>query len=522
MRSARLALVAAPVVVLVTALAPTLVRAQDAGPPAGDLVLEGALGEGESDYHLVPFEVPAGTLELEFHPRSAIEQNVLDFGIVDADGVVRGWSGSDGDGAIINADAASRGYRPGALPAGEWAIIIGFANVSRVPASYEVDVFFRDAVTLARRGERSDYESVTLSNVSRWYAGDFHVHTLESADATAPIGTVASFAKERGLDFVVLTDHNVSSQVDFIAEAQAAHDDLLLLPGVEFTTYDGHMNGIGASTYVDHRLGLDGWTIDDAMAAFREQDALVSINHPALDLGPSLCMGCPWQHDISPGAVDAIEIQTGRFTVPRASFTLQALELWDSLCDDGEHLAALGGSDDHDAGIDLAGHESPIASPTTLVFAHELSREGILEGIRSSRTVVKLRGPDGPMVELTESPARMGDTIHSSKAVLQAIITGAEGMAVHWMKDGFREGEGQIVNADPFLFERVINAPESGEERWRVEVWEGEAPRTITSNVWITAPVQTGCQCDGSRGGGAELALLALLALLTSALRRRR
>ena len=57
---------------------------------------------------------------------------------------------------------------------------------------------------------------------------------------------------------------------------QDAHDDILLVPGVEFTTYDGHANGIGATEYVDHRVGFGNVTIIGAAQRFAEQGALFS------------------------------------------------------------------------------------------------------------------------------------------------------------------------------------------------------------------------------------------------------
>ena len=48
--------------------------------------------------------------------------------------------------------------------------------------------------------------------------------------------------------------------------------------------------------------------------------------------------------------------------------------------------AALGGSDDHDAGASDDAFVSPIGSPTTMVFAHELSVPALLDGLREKGT----------------------------------------------------------------------------------------------------------------------------------------
>jgi len=74
-------------------------------------------------------------------------------------------------------------------------------------------------------------------------------------------------------------------------------------------------------------------------------------------------------------------------------FYRDALAFWDALLDEGAHVAAIGGSDDHRAGVDLDRLQSPIGSPTTMVYADELSVAAIVAAVRAGRTVVKLEGP---------------------------------------------------------------------------------------------------------------------------------
>src|SRR6185503_19885306 len=115
------------------------------------------------------------------------------------------------------------------------------------------------------------------------------------------------FARGRGLDFIELSDHNVLSQLDLVGAVQPDHSYLLLVPGMEFTTYAGHANAIGATQWVDHKIGQPDVTIAGAFAALHEQGALVPINHPVLDLG-DVCIGCAWDHEIDPASIDAVEI----------------------------------------------------------------------------------------------------------------------------------------------------------------------------------------------------------------------
>ncbi len=169
----------------------------------------------------------------------------------------------------------------------------------------------------------------------------------------------------------------------------------LLLPGVEYTTYWGHANGIGATEWVDDKTELPPNSILAAAQQFHDQGALFSINHPSLNLGDA-CIGCAWAQDLTPEQVDGVEIATGFLGL----VNFEAIDFWDDICLTGRHAAALGGSDDHRAGKDLTALQRPIGTPTTMVYASELSVKGIMDGIRNGRTVVRFEGMSDPMVEL--------------------------------------------------------------------------------------------------------------------------
>lgn len=469
-----------------TALFPTGARAGEQIVP-----LVGEVVAGPPDHVLVPFEVPEGTAEIEVRHDDQSADNILDWGLVDPDGF-RGWGGGNDEPAIVGVDAASRSYLPGPIPAGTWHLVIGKAKIEVSPATYDAEVVLRTTATLAPQPERAPYvQSEPLVTEARWYAGDFHVHSRESGDARPPIDEIATFARSRGLDFVELSDHNVLTQNDFIVAAQADHPDLLLVPGMEFTTYAGHANAIGATVWVDHKIGQPGVTIEGAIAAFAEQGALVSINHPVLDLG-TFCIGCAWDHEIDPSTIHAIEIASTGLDQAGGLFDDQAIEYWDDLCDAGAHLAALGGSDDHRAGVDLGGFQSPIGDPTTMVQATELSVAALLQGIRDSRTVVKLQGPGDPMIELDSAWRTSGDTIWADLPVTYDIrVTGGDGLAVHIVRDGI-DVEEFTVQGDSIATTIAIASLEAGETRTRVELHDDLGRRVITSNIWQR-------RCDATR-----------------------
>ena len=66
-------------------------------------------------------------------------------------------------------------------------MVIGKAKIIDGSASYHLEVLLKDAPTLAAQSEREPYEApAALDDEPRWYAGDFHVHSLESGDARPP------------------------------------------------------------------------------------------------------------------------------------------------------------------------------------------------------------------------------------------------------------------------------------------------------------------------------------------------
>lgn len=449
-------------------------------------LIEGEVPTDPLEHFFVPFDVPEGTVEIEVRHDDLSDQNILDWGLVDGSGAFRGWGGGNTEAAIVGVNAASRSYLTGPIEAGTWNVVVGKAKIVSQPATYRVEIETRQAPTLAAQTERAPYvPSAALESTTRWYAGDFHVHSLESGDARPPIDEIADFARSRGLNFVHLSDHNTVSQQDFMVDAQKRHPDLLLVPGMEWTTYDGHASTIGLTTWVDHKIGQPGVTAQGAIDAIRANGALFSINHPALDLA-GFCIGCAWAHDIDPKTVDGVEIATGGWEQSGKAFTPRAIAFWDALCDAGSHAAPLGGSDDHKAGVELGTFDSPIGSPTTMVYANGLSVAALLEGIRNNRTVVKLQDASDPMIDIGLDPARTGDTVSAQRVKLTATVTGASvgSDQIRLVKNG-TPGEGVDITQDPFVFEVLVEAPTTGEDRYRLEIFAGQRLRTITGHFWL-------------------------------------
>ena len=465
------------------------------------IVLDGTIPAGTPRYFTIPFTVPDGIHEIEVRHDDLSATNILDWGLRDPMRF-RGWGGGNTEAAIVSDTAASRSYLTGPIMAGQWSVMIGQAKVVDAPAQYHIEIYLRTAATIATQPERRPYVNApALSTGPRWYAGDFHVHSRESGDASPTLDDIATFAHTRGLDFVELSDHNTVSQLDYIDDSQSRHPDLLLLPGFEFTTYAGHANAIGATQWVDFTAGTGpGVTIQPALDAIDALGAVFAINHPVLDLGDQ-CIGCAWTLDVPHDRVSGIEIQNGAYSQTGALFYRRAMMFWDSYLVSGHHVAPLGGSDDHSGAIAMGQFFSPIGGPTTMVYATELSAAAIIAGVAAGRTVVKLEGPGDPMVELNAGSAMIGDTVNARHVTLRATVTHGMGASLRFVHNGLSQSI-IAVDADPFMTTLDVDAPPgTADDRWRCELSVNGSPRVVTGHVWIAAtgdpiPVDAGNTAD--------------------------
>jgi hypothetical protein len=142
-------------------------------------------------------------------------------------------SSESSDSRAARVNAASRSYSPGPIPDGTWNVLVGKALIEEPPGEYSLEIVLRTTATLGRQTERTPYRpAAALSDEARWYAGDVHVHSLESGDARPPLDEIGMFARGRGLDWVVISDHNVHTALDFFGDVQPRHPELLFVPGV--------------------------------------------------------------------------------------------------------------------------------------------------------------------------------------------------------------------------------------------------------------------------------------------------
>lgn len=436
-------------------------------------------------YPLLPFEVsdPAGanaadgivqiTVDYAFTGGNATEpklKNVVDLGLFDPRGGgfpttegFRGWSGSARSTVSVSPTGATPGYLPGPITAGVWHVVLGLAQISA--QGCDVDV----TITLDKGpGEEAIQSAYVSPGVLRarpgWYRGDLHAHTHHS-DAQGSVADLAAAARMQALDFVAVTDHNTISHLAELG--QHSDRDLLLIPGIEITTHHGHANVWGIREWIDFRITTDA-ELEQIRATVRQKRLPFSINHPKYG-GPD------WAFETIAEA-DAIEA----WQAPWWFSNHESLAFWDRLLRQGKRIHLVGGSDKHQKPFDgqLTAHE--LGTPTTWVYADNLSERAILDGIRAGHVFVS-QSPQGPQLEWTarvdDRVAMMGDTLHvepGATILLQCKVRGGascsdKGTLLRVMH---REGEAHRVRIDGDAFALEWQTVVQDNDYWRIELIE--------------------------------------------------
>jgi hypothetical protein len=561
---------------------------------APDQVISGSFSAAqEGDFVFLPVDVPAGQTSIRVKycydqpelPTNARIRHTLDVGLyqplAQGDAIwagpeFRGWSGSNiSDFTVtpegyspVNGAGTTRGYLPGPIPTGRWAIELGLASVvgqnggdidGKVDWRVEVD-WGADGADADEPYQPASYDSTPADPNAGWYSGDVHTHTSMSGDASSAtfdkllafsfcpdpdLGSLCDSPAAKpgaGLDFINVNDHNNGAAWGELGRYQGDYPGHLALRSQEVTTYRGHTDADFNPHYVDYRTGpLYERQGDGSLTRVRAPTSpgepggifdqvhagggFTQINHPTIfpSAVPSfseLCRGCPWDYSAAEtdySKVDSIEVSTGPAGLHQSPypgpnpFTPLALRFYEDAIDAGglnsNHIAAVGGSDNHSAGetggpTDVTG--APIGEATTEVYAPELSEQGIEDGVKAGHTYVKLWGNNGPDVRLeaavpgSSAPASiMGDTVHASRAKLTVKVLHLDRARAarpgEYTLFVYRNGEplvGAAIPSGKDEFDYELTAAPSARYRLQVERTAGgaDAIETVSSPLYLEPP----------------------------------
>lgn len=357
------------------------------------------------------FEVPDGatririSLEHTPHRASGAEHaNQVSLSLFDPDGF-RGARHNNADQTIrLSSGQATPGYLPGEIVTGTWAV---FLDTHRIlppePLEYRITVDVDSEPV--HQSPHYYAPGTTAPRGPGWYRGDLHGHTLHS-DGAWDVPDFLQFARDHGLDFVTLTDHNtVSGLTQF---ASLGDDNLLTIGGMELTTYHGHALALGTREWHEWR-SLEGRSMEDLARAILDKGLLFVIAHPRSPGDPA-CTGCRWEFDeMMPGIAPAVEIWNGIWR----QYNEEGLRLYYTWLNEGHRLVATSGTDIH-----RPPPEDVTGAAANVVYAEELSESALLAAIRQGRLYLSA-GPDLRLTAIGDSGAEtiMGGTIVATRTI---------------------------------------------------------------------------------------------------------
>ncbi|MGF1735884.1 CehA/McbA family metallohydrolase [Photobacterium satsumensis] len=481
-------------------------------------------GELAFGHRVERFEVPAGIQTLSI-TGTTVKQGFLYAYLYDAKQQLRAailWVKPEKQ-IVISRDAASLGGIAGDIPSGEWELHLynlEGENRNHKPMQYQANIAFEvaieegnqqiavPAITVPTMASLNADNQITFdytkikSPESRWYRGDLHAHTVLS-DGHNTLEAATEIIECQQLDFMFLTEHNICHP------RLPDSSRTLILPGVEVTTDKGHFNVHGP------RSGLAMSNADYSSEALIRQGVAklggnISINHPMMK---------PWHwhyNDMPLAHVDTMELCCDPTWSTSPASTESALNVLTAMWNNGHRIYAVGGSDSH-----LEPHErnpkatepSIYGDPSTFVFSHGLSGEGILAGLRQGHVYLErccglavsinhgsvLPGQDVGEGELTyhlsvrdRSQAYFAECVADGE-VIERFQLSPEGRAFtvgmqqrKWLRIDIRRGDlANMAGGDTGEFEGVINPVFNGQHavfsQPLVTTW-GELMETMKNN----------------------------------------
>jgi len=105
---------------------------------------------------------------------------------------------------------------------------------------------------------------------------DLHIHSNYSTDSKLAVDEILKQAVRKGLDGIAICDHNtVEGSLFAIQRARELDLPLLVLPGIEISTSDGHLIVLGIRENIQ-----PGLTVSETISIARQKDGVVIAPHP--------------------------------------------------------------------------------------------------------------------------------------------------------------------------------------------------------------------------------------------------
>lgn len=392
----------------------------------------------EKQYLQVPFTVPedVSRIDIEYdyirhrtentqYGQRSAEVNIIDIGLHAPNDDFVGTSGSNRKHIWISESNSSLGYSDRKTVAGQWNILLGAYKVE----PQGVDVEYTVTFTMKER---------------KLYFGDTHVHSLAS-DGNMFVPELAKLGKKVGMDFIFTTDHNNYSQ------NYESHntDGITVIPGCEWTHYNGHINFYGVKRPVQSAFPVN--SEEEAIAVIHEakaNGALISPNHPH-------CPNCGWRWSFGLDFdYDMVELWNGA-TMPNVN--MDTVNWWHDMLCKGKKIPAVCGSDFHSL--------EPfrlIGQPVLGVYANSANPSDILDAMKNGQSFLAC-DPGGAKIMMQSGEAILGGTSKKGEAVKVVFSDLLKGDVIRFItnthteewicEDGFKQAEREYSGGD-YIFAR--------------------------------------------------------------------
>jgi predicted metal-dependent phosphoesterase TrpH len=368
--------------------------------------------QAATPYFYIPFDVPHGTTRIDVslaYPKA--EDCIIDLGAFDprdtgyptSEGF-RGWSGGARDRFFIATDDATPGYVHGEIPPGRWNVILGLYKVPESGTDVTVTIALdRAPRALAPQPART----FPTRQDAGWYKGDLHCHTFHS-DAKGSPELLHAAAKQAGLDFLAIADHNTITQRGYFHPKSSP--ELVFVSAMEVTTAEGHANVYGVDEWIDFRMTSPSHAHTLAQLV-HDKGGLLSINHDKPPIA--------WEYQFP--AADCQEVWQSTWM----AWNWIALERWQQRLASGLRLSAIGGSDYHQPAELRPEGPLVLARPTTVLWLPELSENAIIAAMKAGHGYIT-ESPSGPSLVMSVDGQPMGSEVTAPRSI-RIQITGASG-----------------------------------------------------------------------------------------------
>jgi hypothetical protein len=302
---------------------------------------------------------------------------------------------------------------------------------------------------------------------SQWYKGNIHTHTTESDGDEEPY-RVVSWYRKHGYDFLVLSDHNHLTLLDY-GSGRRRFRKPLMVPGEEVSVrLDGgaipvHINGIGISRLVEPiDAGDVVSTLQANVDAIVQAGGIASINHPNFQWA--------FDHEAISRVTGAslLEVFNGHpgvnlYGAPgRPAYD----EIWDRVLSAGRVIFGVATDDSHNY-QDFVPWLSNPGRGWVMVRAEELTQEAIVDGLAAGNfyastgvTLTRLES-SGEGIELEIEPER--DLVYTTR------FTGKDGKLL--AETTGLTAEYRTAGGETYVRATVINS--SGPRAWTQPVFPG-------------------------------------------------